>query len=162
MSFVYYCLQFRVSTYCMLIWVSYITVYYLVFLPNCMVMLIWVLYIIVYYLWLIPNCMVMLIWVSYIIVYNFVFVPNCMLLRVVSELEVEESIVNWSVEICDRLGSRLYPLWNRTAGDCLLDSVLQATWGVFDSDNGLRRAMADSLSEGAMTWALRPVVWFPS
>ncbi|XP_041370674.1 ubiquitin thioesterase ZRANB1-like [Gigantopelta aegis] len=72
--------------------------------------------------------------------------------EVQNELEVEENIVNWSLEICDRLGSRLYPLWNRTAGDCLLDSVLQATWGIFDIDNGLRRAMADSLSEGAMTF----------
>ncbi|XP_046358529.1 ubiquitin thioesterase zranb1-like [Haliotis rufescens] len=68
-----------------------------------------------------------------------------------SELE-EESIVNWNVELTDRLGSRLYSLWNRTAGDCLLDSLLQATWGVFDIDNTLRRALADSLSEGAMTF----------
>ena len=47
------------------------------------------------------------------------------------------------------LGSKLYPLWNRTAGDCLLDSVLQATWGVVDRDSTLRRAMADSLVDGA-------------
>ena len=51
----------------------------------------------------------------------------------------------------DRLGSRLYALWNRTAGDCLLDSALQATWGIFDRDNTLRRALADSLMEGANT-----------
>lgn len=68
-----------------------------------------------------------------------------------SELEAEESIINWSMELSERLGSRLYALWNRTAGDCLLDSVLQATWGVFDVDNTLRRALADSLTEGAMT-----------
>lgn len=49
----------------------------------------------------------------------------------------------------DELGSQLYPLWNRTAGDCLLDSVLQATWGVVDRDSTLRRAMADSLVDGA-------------
>ena len=67
-----------------------------------------------------------------------------------SELEVEESVINWSMELTDRLGSRLYVLWNRTAGDCLLDSVLQATWGVFDLDNSLRRALAESLLEGAM------------
>ena len=65
----------------------------------------------------------------------------------VSELEVEEPIVNWSLEMTDRLGSRLYALWNRTAGDCLLDSALQATWGIFDRDNTLRRALADSLME---------------
>jgi ubiquitin thioesterase ZRANB1 len=57
------------------------------------------------------------------------------------------SAINWSVEIRSRLGSRLYALWNRSAGDCLLDSVLQATWGVFDRDNTLRRAMAESLHE---------------
>ena len=57
------------------------------------------------------------------------------------------SAINWSVEIRGRLGSRLYALWNRSAGDCLLDSVLQATWGVFDRDNTLRRAMAESLHE---------------
>lgn len=66
-----------------------------------------------------------------------------------TELESEEPIINWSAEITERLGSRLYALWNRTAGDCLLDSVLQASWGIFDSDNTLRRALADSLSEGA-------------
>lgn len=33
----------------------------------------------------------------------------------------------------------------RSAGDCLLDSVMQATWGVFDRDNTLRRALAESL-----------------
>ncbi len=65
------------------------------------------------------------------------------------ELEVEEPILNWNLEITDRLGSRLYALWNRTAGDCLLDSALQATWGIFDRDNTLRRALADSLMEGA-------------
>ena len=49
----------------------------------------------------------------------------------------------------EELGSRLYPLWNRTAGDCLLDSVLQATWGVMDREATLRKAMADTLSDGA-------------
>ncbi|XP_074642844.1 ubiquitin thioesterase zranb1-A-like [Tubulanus polymorphus] len=68
------------------------------------------------------------------------------------ELEVEEPIINWSVELTDRLGSRLYALWNRTAGDCLLDSVLQATWGIFDRDNTLRRTLADSLCDGAATF----------
>lgn len=45
-------------------------------------------------------------------------------------------------------GSCLYPLWNRAAGDCLLDSVLQATWGVFDRDNFLRRRLYEALSDG--------------
>jgi len=58
-------------------------------------------------------------------------------------------IINWSVELVQQLNSRLYALWNRSAGDCLLDSVLQATWGIFDTDNGLRRALADSLHECA-------------
>lgn len=65
------------------------------------------------------------------------------------ELEEESPIINWSMELTERLGSRLYALWNRSAGDCLLDSVLQATWGVFDRDNTLRRALGDSLSEAA-------------
>lgn len=54
-----------------------------------------------------------------------------------------------------RLGSRLYALWNRTAGDCLLDSVLQATWGVFDSENTLRQALSESISDGAMMYVAR-------
>lgn len=65
------------------------------------------------------------------------------------ELESELAIINWSAELVDHLSSKLYPLWNRTAGDCLLDSVLQATWGVVDRDSTLRRAMADSLVDGA-------------
>ena len=35
------------------------------------------------------------------------------------------------------------------AGDCLLDSVLQATWGVFDRDNSLRRALAASITDAS-------------
>ena len=67
-----------------------------------------------------------------------------------TELEVEEPIINWNLELSGRLGSRLFALWNRTAGDCLLDSVMQATWGIFDRDNTLRRSLSDSLSEGAV------------
>ena len=61
----------------------------------------------------------------------------------------ESPVINWSVELCEHLGSRLFALWNRSAGDCLLDSVLQATWGVFDRENSLRRALAESLSEAS-------------
>ncbi|KAF6019842.1 trbd [Bugula neritina] len=70
------------------------------------------------------------------------------------ELELEESTINWSIELCERFGSRLYALWNRSAGDCLLDSVLQATWGVFDKDNTLRLALSDSLAEAEGTFKL--------
>ncbi|XP_052900683.1 ubiquitin thioesterase trabid [Anopheles moucheti] len=63
------------------------------------------------------------------------------------QLEMPPPALNWSLEITERLGSRLMVLWNRSAGDCLLDSVLQATWGVFDRDNTLRRALADSLHQ---------------
>ncbi|XP_012283691.1 ubiquitin thioesterase trabid [Orussus abietinus] len=59
----------------------------------------------------------------------------------------EPPALNWSLEITERLGSRLHALWNRSAGDCLLDSAMQATWGVFDRDNALRRALADSLQQ---------------
>ncbi|XP_064465710.1 ubiquitin thioesterase ZRANB1-like [Ornithodoros turicata] len=65
------------------------------------------------------------------------------------ELEEESSIINWSLELTETLGSRLYALWNRSAGNCLLDSVLQATWGIFDRDNALRRVLGDTLCEGA-------------
>lgn len=68
-----------------------------------------------------------------------------------TELEDEEPVINWSLELTERLGSKLYALWNRTAGDCLLDSVLQASWGLMDRDNSLRRALADSLCEGAIS-----------
>ncbi len=58
-------------------------------------------------------------------------------------------IINWSIEVSEQLNSRLYALWNRSAGDCLLDSILQATWGIFDRDNGMRRALSDSLHDCA-------------
>lgn len=64
------------------------------------------------------------------------------------QLESDPAVINWSLDITVRLGSRLYALWNRSAGDCLLDSVMQATWGVFDRDNILRRALAESLGQG--------------
>lgn len=64
------------------------------------------------------------------------------------ELE-EGQIINWSVELTDSLNSRLYALWNRSAGDCLLDSVFQTTWGIFDHDGGLRRILSDSLNESS-------------
>ncbi|XP_072335350.1 ubiquitin thioesterase zranb1-B isoform X3 [Scyliorhinus torazame] len=63
------------------------------------------------------------------------------------ELEEESPIINWSLELGSRLDSRLYALWNRTAGDCLLDSVLQATWGIYDKDSVLRKALHDSLHD---------------
>ncbi|XP_035774996.1 ubiquitin thioesterase trabid-like [Anopheles albimanus] len=63
------------------------------------------------------------------------------------QLEMPPPALNWSLEITERLGSRLMVLWNRSAGDCLLDSVMQATWGVFDRDNMLRRALADTLHQ---------------
>jgi len=70
------------------------------------------------------------------------------------ELEAEPGIINWSSELMQVMDSKLYPLWNRTAGDCLLDSVLQATWGVVDRDSTLRRAMADSLADGESRYIL--------
>ncbi|KAK9965990.1 hypothetical protein ABG768_005045 [Culter alburnus] len=63
------------------------------------------------------------------------------------ELEEESAVINWSLESGTRLDSRLYALWNRTAGDCLLDSVLQATWGIYDKDSVLRKTLHDSLHD---------------
>ena len=65
------------------------------------------------------------------------------------ELENESRAINWNVDLNKRLNSRLYPLWNRHSGDCLLDSVLQACYGVFDTDNTLRKIMAESLEQYA-------------
>ncbi|KAL1137904.1 hypothetical protein AAG570_009599 [Ranatra chinensis] len=62
------------------------------------------------------------------------------------ELESDPAVINWSVEVTVQLGSRLYALWNRSQGDCLLDSLMQVTWGIFDRDNLLRRALADTLN----------------
>ncbi|KAG7324779.1 hypothetical protein KOW79_011095 [Hemibagrus wyckioides] len=61
------------------------------------------------------------------------------------ELEEDDAVINWSLELGSRVDSRLYALWNRTAGDCLLDSVLQATWGIYDKDSVLRNTLHDSL-----------------
>ncbi|XP_039291537.1 ubiquitin thioesterase trabid [Nilaparvata lugens] len=63
------------------------------------------------------------------------------------QLEADPPVINWSIELTVHLGSRLYALWNRSAGDCLLDSLMQATLGVFDRDNLLRRALSDSLTQ---------------
>lgn len=65
------------------------------------------------------------------------------------QLENPPPALNWSLEITSRLGSRLMVLWNRSAGDCLLDSCMQATWGIFDRDNILRRALSESLHQCA-------------
>ncbi|XP_028391070.1 ubiquitin thioesterase ZRANB1-like [Dendronephthya gigantea] len=70
-----------------------------------------------------------------------------------------ESIINWSVEITNQLDSRVYALWNRSAGDCLLDSICQATWGIFDRENALRNALYVSLSEGASRFFPRWKEW---
>uniref|UniRef100_A0A1B6IZ83 ubiquitinyl hydrolase 1 n=2 Tax=Proconiini TaxID=565685 RepID=A0A1B6IZ83_9HEMI len=62
------------------------------------------------------------------------------------QLEDEPPVINWSLEVTVHLGSRLHALWNRSAGDCLLDSLMQTTWGVFDRDNLLRKALSDTLN----------------
>nr|XP_020500386.1 ubiquitin thioesterase ZRANB1 [Labrus bergylta] len=72
----------------------------------------------------------------------FVFIAH-----VQYKLEEESPVINWSLELGTRLDSRLYALWNRTAGDCLLDSVLQATWGIYDKDSVLRKTLHDSLHD---------------
>ncbi|XP_068709319.1 ubiquitin thioesterase zranb1-B-like [Montipora capricornis] len=74
-------------------------------------------------------------------------------------LEIESPVINWSEEITEQLGSRIYPLWNRSAGDCLLDSILQASYGVFDRENTLRRALYDSLTEGGSRFFNRYKEW---
>ncbi|VDD81151.1 unnamed protein product [Mesocestoides corti] len=63
------------------------------------------------------------------------------------ELEVRSKAINWWVldGQHNQPTSRLFALWNRTDGDCLLDSIMQACWGVFDTQNTLRQALASSL-----------------
>ncbi|XP_059517750.1 ubiquitin thioesterase ZRANB1 isoform X3 [Myotis daubentonii] len=75
------------------------------------------------------------------------FLTDLVTFTLPAELEEESPIINWSLELATRLDSRLYALWNRTAGDCLLDSVLQATWGIYDKDSVLRKALHDSLHD---------------
>ncbi|CAH8547781.1 unnamed protein product [Heterobilharzia americana] len=62
-----------------------------------------------------------------------------------SELEDDAKAINWWFIPGQKQSNRLFALWNRTSGDCLLDSVLQACWGVFDRENCLRHALAESL-----------------
>ena len=66
------------------------------------------------------------------------------------ELEIDNRIINWNSEVTNRFHSRLYALWNRKNGDCLLDSVLQVCLGVWDTENTLRRAMAECLQNGSI------------
>ena len=74
------------------------------------------------------------------------------------ELE-QETVINWSQEMTGVLHSKLSALWNRSAGDCLLDAALQASWGVFDRDNTLRRAISDSLVEAGHVFYPRWKEW---
>ncbi|XP_047035886.1 ubiquitin thioesterase trabid isoform X3 [Helicoverpa zea] len=69
-------------------------------------------------------------------------------------LEADPPLINWSAEL-RRLGSRLYALWNRSAGDCLPDAVCQAAYGVADRANTLRAALGDALGARALyaRWA---------
>lgn len=45
--------------------------------------------------------------------------------RTSTELEEDAKAINWWFIPGQKQASRLFALWNRTAGDCLLDSVLQ-------------------------------------
>ncbi|KAL0860740.1 hypothetical protein ABMA27_009291 [Loxostege sticticalis] len=74
-------------------------------------------------------------------------------------LEAEPPLINWSHELTVTLGSRLYALWNRSAGDCLPDAVCQAAYGVFDRHNALRAALADSLHHAHRSFYNRWVSW---
>ncbi|XP_049880623.1 ubiquitin thioesterase trabid-like [Pectinophora gossypiella] len=74
-------------------------------------------------------------------------------------LEAEPPLINWSLELTVRLGSRLYALWNRSAGDCLLDAVSQAAYGVFDRLGALRAALGDTLAHAARAFYPRWSAW---
>lgn len=74
-------------------------------------------------------------------------------------LEADPPLINWSLEFTVNLGSRLYALWNRSAGDCLPDAVCQAAYGVFDRNNALRTALADSLHQAHRSFYERWQAW---
>uniref|UniRef100_A0A0V0J8N7 ubiquitinyl hydrolase 1 n=1 Tax=Schistocephalus solidus TaxID=70667 RepID=A0A0V0J8N7_SCHSO len=63
-----------------------------------------------------------------------------------TELEERSKAINWWVTGGKRPTSHLFALWNRTDGDCLLDSLLQASWGIFDKQKTLRQALSESLA----------------
>ncbi|EUB60098.1 Ubiquitin thioesterase zranb1-A [Echinococcus granulosus] len=67
--------------------------------------------------------------------------------EVQNELEVRSQVINWWVVEGqqNQPTSRLLALWNRTDGDCLLDSLMQACWGVFDQQSTLRHALTESI-----------------
>ncbi|XP_050357814.1 ubiquitin thioesterase trabid [Nymphalis io] len=71
----------------------------------------------------------------------------------------EPPLINWSLHLTVTLGSRLYALWNRSAGDCLPDAVCQAAYGVFDRANVLRAALADSLHHAQRSFYARWTAW---
>ncbi len=79
-------------------------------------------------------------------------------LFIIIVLQEDNLVINWNNELVDDLHSKLYPLWNRTAGDCLLDSALQATWGVSDRDYALRKALADSLTDCSSQYVTNNVI----
>jgi len=78
-----------------------------------------------------------------------------------AQKELEDDLaINWMTRIeKNHLSCQLYALWNRSAGDCLLDSVLQSTWGVFDSNNTLRSAMSQSLHDCSTKFFCRWKEW---
>ncbi|RVE52320.1 hypothetical protein evm_002958 [Chilo suppressalis] len=74
-------------------------------------------------------------------------------------LEADPPLINWSHELTVTLGSRLYALWNRSAGDCLPDAVCQAAYGVFDRHNALRAALAETLHHAHRSFYERWQAW---
>ncbi|XP_026734249.1 ubiquitin thioesterase trabid isoform X2 [Trichoplusia ni] len=74
-------------------------------------------------------------------------------------LEADPPLINWSLELTVRLGSRLYALWNRSAGDCLPDALCQAAYGVSDRHNTLRAALAESLGAAGRAFYARWAAW---
>ncbi|XP_039760536.1 ubiquitin thioesterase trabid isoform X3 [Pararge aegeria] len=74
-------------------------------------------------------------------------------------LEADPPLINWSLHLTVTLGSRLYALWNRSAGDCLPDAVCQAAYGVSDRANVLRTALADTLHHANRSFYSRWTAW---
>ncbi|KPJ02972.1 Ubiquitin thioesterase trabid [Papilio xuthus] len=78
--------------------------------------------------------------------------PEVQLLNRASAFDAGHTLVHLAIRSCVP-GSRLYALWNRSAGDCLPDALCQAAYGVFDRGNALRQALADSLHHAHRRYA---------
>ena len=63
--------------------------------------------------------------ITIIIIIIIAIIAIIIIIMIITTTTTTELVINWSVEVTAGLGTRLSALWNRSAGDCLLDAVLQ-------------------------------------